>query len=206
MRKTALSAALCGPLFLWACSITNTTSNSSPSPSSESQPITGGAPAPNFTVCKGTFALCTTAKCTRRADSSFDCSCDVKQGYSAGMKSCGEVPQATPQAGQLIPSRYFPITSMAICQTREVFAACLDSPCTVEADTSKAKCKCSLAASNQPFVVVAGTATDAMCRSAIWSSATVEQVIQITGFLYAQDPQLLPPQAINIIRVESAKR
>ena len=160
MRKTTLIAVLCGLLF--PCSQTNTAFTFAPSPSPESPPKAAGTPAPGFTICQGTFALCTSAKCTGQRTQTglkVKCSCDVKQAaYSVGTKPCSDVPQAPPTPGQLIPSRYSPITSTAVCPSNGVWAFCLDKKCTVDQNTAKATCECTLLRSPQRYVVVAGTA------------------------------------------------
>jgi hypothetical protein len=213
MRKTAVVAVLVGSLCLFSCSKENSTSNSSQASPTASAPIgaaSTAAPTPQFTVCQGTFALCTTAKCKRPEgvngpSLSLECLCDVETGYSAGKKSCADITQAPPTQGQPILSRYSPIQSMAVCAARVVYAQCLDSPCTVDLDKSKAKCTCTAEESLGSHVVVKGTANDAMCRSAAWSSASLEDLMQITGFLYGQNPQLLKPLPIAIVRYEAAK-
>jgi hypothetical protein len=212
MKKAAVLVILAGSLFLVSCSKENAASNSSnssaiASPAAAATPT--ASPANSFTVCKGTFALCTTATCggstTDQVGKPIPCACEVKQGFSVGTNACSTVPQEAPTPGQAIPSRYFPIQSMAVCEGRVPFAMCLDSPCVVDKkDPTKANCNCNLTASKN-YVVVAATASDSMCRSAVWSSASLEDVIQITGFLYAQNPQLLKPFPINIVRVDSAK-
>jgi len=206
MRKTTLIAVLCGLLFPGS----KTAATLAPLPSPESPPNAAGAPVPGFTICQGTFALCTSAKCTGQRTQSglkVKCSCDVKQAaYSVGTKPCSDVPQAPPTPGQLIPSRYSPITSTAVCPGNGVWAFCLDKKCTVDQNTAKATCECTLLRSPQRYVVVAGTAADAMCTSAIWSSATVDQVLQVTAFLYEQNSPNLPAQPITILRVEGKKK
>jgi hypothetical protein len=206
MRKTTLIAVLCGLLF--PCSKTAFTF--APSPLPEAPPNAAGTPAPGFTLCKGTFALCTSAKCTGQRTQTglkVKCSCEVMpDAYSVGTKPCSDVPQALPTQGQVIPSRYSPITSTAVCPGNGVWAFCLDKKCTVDHKTSKATCECTLLRSPQKYVVVAGTATDAMCTSAIWSSATVDQVLQVTAFLFEQNSPNLLAQPITIVRVEGKKK
>jgi hypothetical protein len=69
------------------------------------------AKPPGYTVCNGTFALCTTAQCNfgSEQDQDVDCLCTVNQGYSAGGQECVE-PKPTPK-GIRICSRFFPIAS-----------------------------------------------------------------------------------------------
>ena len=204
MRKLAVVAGLFGSLCLLSCSKPHTASGSWASSSTASPPIgaTSAAATAPFTVCKGTYALCTTAICAPLEAGSASCLCDVKQeAYSVGKNSCAEVPQSPPTPGLTIASRYSPISSTAVCATEANYAMCLDSPCTVDSDISRAKCKCSVIKTPN-YVVGRGTHTDAMCKTALWSSASVNDVIQITAFLYAQNPQLLPPHPITVVRVE----
>ena len=194
---------------LMSCTKPNVEADSSPAVASVS-PTPGAVPSASppgsFTVCNGTYALCTSAKCETTDDPKIvRCHCQVKEGLSVATNPCSSVPQGSPTAGEKLPSRYFPITSTAVCSIDGTWAFCLDKECTVDTDTNKAHCKCEKKqTTGKNFVVVAGTATDAMCSSAIWSSATIEDVLQITGFLYAQDPQQLTPSPINILRVETS--
>lgn len=164
---------------------------------------------PTFYVCQGTYALCTTAKCTSipvpaGSPPKLLCSCDVKQGYSAGAKSCQEVTGDPPHPGQSIRSRYFPIKWMAVCSNSRPWASCLDSPCAVDADTTKAKCTCEeVTTPTQTYVVTVDSYNGSTCTTDIWSSANVEGVFQITAFL--QDSEL-KPFPISVVGVEPAKK
>lgn len=199
MGKRTVIAVLVALLCL--CSLfANSTASSSAS--SEIQQSASGAA---FTVCPGTFALCTSAKCTitDRSTLTASCSCDVRQGYSAGTKSCSDVPQAPPQSGQSLPSRYSPIASMALCLRKVPWAMCLDSRCTINKDDpAKATCTCKLMDSpKQAFVVVTDSFSASTCTTSLVSSATVHDVIQITGFL--QNQPNLKPLPITIVGVDA---
>jgi hypothetical protein len=169
------------------------------------------APAPNFTVCPGTYALCTTAQCQLIPGGDpgkikVSCLCDVKQGDSVGVKSCDSVPPVTPEKeGDSVPSRYFPIKATAVCLNNTPWAMCLDSPCKVDEDPSKAHCTCDLEASPaQGHLVVGDTFNGQTCTSNIlWSSATVHDVLQVTAFL--ETSPKLKPFPITIVGVEAAK-
>lgn len=208
MRMTVV-AILFTSLALCSCSQQAAVSNSSPSPAlSPTQAVAVATATPSFTLCNGTFALCTKAKClpVPGTKEKVNCKCEVKHGYSAGTKPCDTVPPEPPKANEAIPSRYFPISSMAVCSIDAPWAFCLDKPCTVDdKDPHKANCLCDVKRTpEQSYVVVAGTKDDAMCTDALWSSATVQDVIGVTGFLYTQ-PQL-QPSPITIVRVETAKK
>jgi hypothetical protein len=212
MRKIAAVAILVSSLCLLSCARQDSASNSSQTSGIASPAIAAtptGSPAPSFTVCKGTFALCTTARCggsgTDQTGKSIPCTCEVKQDFSVGTNACSTVPQGPPTRGQALPSRYFPIQSTAVCEGPGKWAMCLDSPCIVDKnDPTKANCDCKLMYSKN-YVVIAATASDSMCKSAIWSSATVDDVIGVTGFLFAQNPPQLKPFPINIVRVDSGQ-
>jgi len=206
MRKTVVGI-LFTSLALCSCSQQLAVSNSAPSPATSPSQAMATA-TPSFTLCNGTFALCTKAKClpVPGTKEKVNCECEVKHGYSAGTKPCETVPPGPPKANEAIPSRYFPISSMAVCLIDAPWAFCLDKPCTVDdKDPHKANCLCDVKRTpEQGYVVVAGTKDDAMCTDALWSSATVQDVIGVTGFLYTQ-PQL-QPSSITIVRVETAKK
>ncbi|MBC8031716.1 MAG: hypothetical protein H7Z16_16655 [Pyrinomonadaceae bacterium] len=213
MRKSAVVAAMLSSLCLVSClreTPAPVSSNSSALASPTLSVALTDAANPPFTVCQGTFALCTTAKCKHPEGPNpppltLDCLCEVAQGYSAGKKACSAITQDPPTKGLAILSRYSPINSTAVCAARVAYAQCLDSPCTVDEDPSKAKCSCARVDSPGGYVVGLGTHSDAMCRSHIWSSASLDDLFQITGFLYAQHPQLLKPLPINIVRVDLSR-
>jgi hypothetical protein len=148
-----------------------------------------GAPAQaddqtDFKVCQSTYALCTTARCTPVAGSkdTVSCACEVKTGYSAGLKPCRQ-PTDT-GSGKEIVSRYFPVKSYAICTNDRPWAWCLDKPCIVDKDDpTKASCACTSVKDQGPYIIITDTLTDTTCTKDLYSSATVTQVTQVTDFL-----------------------
>ncbi len=163
------------------------------------------AQPPSFTVCSGTYALCTTAQCSPVSDndSLLSCGCTVEEGFSAGAKSCDEVPEGPPTAGETIPSRYYPIQNMAVCANSRKWAYCLDKKCTVDVGLSTATCTCdSMSTPTQAYVVVTESYGAATCTTDTWSSATVNDVLQVTAFL--EGSRQLPPSPITIVGVGGA--
>ncbi len=156
-----------------------------------------------FTACSGTYALCTTALCTPTGSKSeLACGCKVMEGYSAGTKSCKDVPKVRPTPGLKVPSRYHPIRAMAVCANSRPWAWCLDMPCTVDADRSKATCLCKqVSTPKQAYIIVTDSFRESTCTTDVWSSATIEDVLQITGFL--QDSRELPADPITIVGVDT---
>lgn len=175
--------------------------------------------APAFAVCKGTFALCTEAVCdpviTTTADGKkevgFSCRCKVQVGYSAGGNvpredPCQSVPTAPPSVGQKIPSRYVPIKSYVACNNNRPWAWCLDARCTVEhvdqSDPEKvqARCACRIA-TGKPYVYGPpdGKYSRTGCDKEYISSATTDDVFQVTEFLTTPAGKNLPPSLPTLL-------
>jgi hypothetical protein len=156
-------------------------------------PATAIAGGPDFIVCKSTYALCTTAACTPVPGKKNFVSCkrNVMTDYSAGLKACDE----KTSKGQLLRSRYHPISSYALCSNSRPWAWCLDAPCAIDKDNpSQAACKCSVVANQGDYVIVNadGKYDDSSCTTGIYSSATVVQLDQVTEFLKTHDSVLQP--------------
>lgn len=148
--------------------------------------ISEGASAASsgFKLCESTYALCTTAACTPVAGEkdTVSCPCEVKTGYSAGQEDCQQVTET--DQGKQIRSRYFPVTSYAVCTNDRDWAWCLDKPCIIDPDDpTKASCTCSTVNKQGPYVIVTDTMTDTTCTTGVISSATVKGIEQITDFL-----------------------
>jgi hypothetical protein len=166
----------------------------------EAAPTDGGA-AP-FTVCYGTYALCTTSLCSYIPGSDggvgapLSCPCSVQHGYSAGTHACKTVPDAGPSPGQAIPSRYYPAKSMAICTNDRPWAGCLDMPCVVGADGG-ANCACVSAAGQGSYVVVTDSYSDSTCTTGVVSSATACDSQLLTTFLAGTPLKPFPIKVVN---------
>lgn len=160
---------------------------------------TTNAFAADFTVCKSTYALCTTALCKPVANKPgmVACECNVKTGYSAGTKQCQDV-QNTP-AGKLVLSRYYPIKSYVVCSNTRPWAWCLDSPCIIDKkNPSRASCLCSIKENKGDYIIVTDKYTKNTCTTGLYSSATVADVNQVTDFLKTQKD--ITPQPIKVIK------
>jgi hypothetical protein len=154
--------------------------------------------AANFIVCKSKFALCTTAKCTPTEKKGFvSCSCKVLKGYSVGMKPCQKMKNTS--EGQLIKSRYFPIKGYVRCTNNRPWAWCLDSPCFIDKKHPKtAACICSVVKNQGTYIIVTDKYRKSICKSGLYSSATVVQSNQITKFLKQQNK--LQPFPIKVYK------
>ena len=151
----------------------------------------------DFKVCESTYALCTTALCEPSgASGEVACDCEVRTGLSVGLDDCQAVVAGS--GGTQIRSRYFPVTSYAICTNDRPWAWCLDKACVVDAgDPTRATCACSETTGMGPYVIVTDTYTEATCSSGIVSSATVTQIDQVTDFLKTDSK--LPPFDIKVL-------
>jgi hypothetical protein len=163
-----------------------------------------------FDVCDGTYALCTSAKCT----SSLSCICEVKYNgdqpnysvgsHKKGTDACAGIKRVLPAVDKQIPSRYYPITSYATCTNNRPWAMCLNMPCRIVkekvngVDTLVAKCACEPPPKElpmTPYVAVppAGTFPQAdACTAGTLSSATVVDVSAITLWLMKNSKQITP--------------
>jgi hypothetical protein len=181
------SAMVAGFLLLTACVALRAQTGSS------------GSGKQVFDVCDGTYALCTTAKCS----SSYSCTCDVIYkpdqpnysvgSYGKGQKPCTGVSREEPAVGKQILSRYYPITGYATCTNDRTWAMCLNEKCTVFSEQQngkqvlKAKCACEAppkGSPTTPYVFVTDSAPPAnACTTGTISSATIVDVNDITLFL-----------------------
>jgi hypothetical protein len=151
------------------------------------------ARAQDFKVCKGTFALCTIAPCDPipGGDKQVACHCTVNRGYSAGQQICQDV-KDTPQ-GQQIKSRYYPVHSYAVCSNDRPWAWCLDKPCLIDKNNPEsALCSCDAVKNLGDYVIVTSNYTSATCTSGVISSATVQQITQVTDYLKTKSKTLHP--------------
>jgi len=165
----------------------------------------GQAQAEDYTLCKSTYALCTTARCTPvpGKDDTVSCACEVRTGYSAGHVACQ--PSKQTAEGKQVQSRYFPVKSLAVCANDRPWADCLDKPCVVDTnDPTKAKCTCSTVKDEGPYVVVGDTYTPSTCTTGIISSATVSGNQRITEFL--QSTSELKPFVIKVLNPHGSER
>lgn len=148
---------------------------------------------PAFIVCESTFANCTVAPCTLIADAPgfASCNCDVMTSYSAGLAPCQDVQDTG--LGQVIYSRYHPITSYALCANARPWAMCLDSPCLIDPDNpSQAACICTLMENQGDYIFVdpSGQYSPSSCTTGLYSCATVVDVDQVTNYLKTHDTPL----------------
>jgi hypothetical protein len=145
-----------------------------------------------FTVCKSTYALCTTAACKPIAGDKANvaCACEVRTGYSAGHVPCVEA--KTTSQGTTVVSRYFPIKSYAQCANDRPWAWCFDKSCEIDKnDPTKATCTCALMKDKGDYVIVTHAYAPSTCSSGLYSSATVTELEDVTHFL-EEHPQLKP--------------
>jgi hypothetical protein len=145
------------------------------------------ASASSFYACKSKYALCTTAACQPIAGKTdvVSCRCDVKTGYSAATQDCKPVEKS--EKGEVLYSRYYPVKSYVSCSNDRPWAWCLDKTCYVDPkNPSKAFCECSVVSNLGPYVIVANKNTPMACTTGVISSATIDQITEITDFLKTQ--------------------
>jgi len=162
-------------------------------------PVSAMAASPDFTLCDGKYALCTTAKCTPvpGQEDTVSCACEVKDGYSVGKQACQDAKASADQ----VKSRYYPVKYHAICSNSRPWAWCLDKACTVDKNhPTKATCACTSVKDQGDYVIVTKSYNESTCTTGILSSATVEQSAEITDFLRTR--QRLKPFPVKIVGSE----
>jgi hypothetical protein len=155
--------------------------------------LSATARAQDFKVCKSTFALCTIARCDPLPgnDKQVACHCTVNNGYSVGQKACAGV-KDTPNGTQ-IRSRYYPVHSYAVCSNDRPWAWCLDKPCLVDKNNPQAaSCTCDLVKNLGDYVIVTSDYAANTCTTGVISSATVQQISQVTDYLKTKSKMLTP--------------
>jgi hypothetical protein len=116
------------------------------------------------------------------------------------------VPTAPPSVGQEVPSRYAPIKSYVACTNQRPWAWCLDARCKVDhvdqSDPAKgtARCACRIA-TGAPYVYSPsdGKYGRAGCDKEYISSATTDDVFQVTEFLTTPEGKNLPPSLPTLL-------
>lgn len=150
--------------------------------------------ADKFYSCSSKYALCTSARCTPvpGKKDTVSCDCKVLTGYSAATQEC-KAPEETKE-GELVYSRYYPVKSVSTCTNSRPWAWCLDKPCIIDKkNPSRASCACSLVSDLGPYVIVPSKYSRNACTSGITSSATVDQITDITNFIKTQKhPEHIP--------------
>jgi hypothetical protein len=157
------------------------------------------ARAQAFKVCKSTFALCTIAPCDPIPGNNKEvaCHCTVNDGYSAGQQPCQGV-KDTPE-GRQIRSRYYPVHSYAVCANDRPWAWCLDKPCLIDKNNPRAAlCKCDAVRNLGDYVIVTSKYGPGTCTTGVISSATVQQITQVTNYL-KKESRVLRPFNIEVL-------
>jgi hypothetical protein len=158
------------------------------------------ARAQDFIVCESTFALCTTAACEPIPGNTEQvaCHCTVNRGYSAGQEECSGVKDTA--EGQQIRSRYYPVHSYAICSNDRPWAWCLDRPCLIDKNNPQAaSCVCDAVKKLGDYVIVTSNVTSNTCTTGVISSATVQQITQITDYIRTKAANKLTAFKIEVL-------
>src|SRR5713101_2678429 len=95
--------------------------------------------------------------------------------------------------GQQIRSRYYPVHSYAVCSNDRPWAWCLDKPCIVDRNNPEAaSCACDVVKNLGDYVIVTSNYAPNTCTTGVISSATIQQITQITDYLKTKTKVLTP--------------
>lgn len=132
-------------------------------------------------ICKGRYALCTSAPCVQIPGSEDEalCSCDVEKGISFGYSKCSLRGIKRGKHGEReILSNYSLAQagekSVLQCPAGIPWTSCLDMPCLVDPNNSKkANCTCKIVRKDS-FVTYGGDCDTKKCNVTMWSGAKLQ--------------------------------
>jgi len=145
----------------------------------------------SYIKCDTPFAACMTSQCQPTSDGKLSCPCNVQTGSSAGHSECF-LPSLDGSGNLVVLSRYADeFSDRAVCNNDLPWADCLDKPCLIDAaDPSKATCFCDPVQNSGPYVVT-GTASTTACNDGkTYSSALIDDDLNITHFLSLSEPAI----------------
>jgi len=142
-------------------------------------------------LCKGRFALCTSAPCIPQPGNSkvAICTCDVEDGPNLASVACDTVKPSTDANGIRSIYSQFALKQFAAgkrglkCPSGTPWTWCLNKPCTVDpANPKKAICACDILRTGE-WMTAGGNCNTATCNTAYWSGASLNDVEDGTNFL-----------------------
>ena len=159
----------------------------------DAQPASGVKSRAPFQSCpRAEFANCTQASCKPGSKPGIlTCTCPVEFRSSA----TDSQPGCVSATATTVQSRYHPVAAHGQCVIRkQAWAACLGVMCEKTPGTKTADCRCRSVTSEQfgsaSYIIVTNAPYASQCASGTYySSATPEQVTQISSFLYRIPPR-----------------
>jgi hypothetical protein len=148
------------------------------------------AQAENY-LCRGQFALCTSAPCIPQPGNAkvAICTCDVEDGPNLASVACDTVKPSTDANGIRSIYSQFALKQFAAgkrglkCASGTPWTWCLNKPCTVDpANPKKAICACDILRTGE-WMTAGGNCNTATCNTAYWSGASLNDVNDGTNFL-----------------------
>jgi hypothetical protein len=153
--------------------------------------IAYAAQQPSPIVCTQEYALCTSAPCIPdpRHPGYAMCSCVVKQGDSAGYKSCKDrIPKKFPDNTIRVISTFsfaqFDSKKAMSCARGMPWTNCVDAPCTVNPmNHDQAICSCPIK-HEEEFFTFGGDCKTKTCATGFWSGATDSSAIVFRNAMF----------------------
>ena len=132
-------------------------------------------------ICKGKYALCTSAPCVQIPGSEDKalCSCDVEKGKSFGYSKCSSrrVKRGKHGEWEIVSNYSFAQAgekSVLQCPAGIPWTSCLDMPCLIDPNNSKkANCTCKIVRKDS-FVTYGGDCDSRKCNATMWSGASLQ--------------------------------
>jgi hypothetical protein len=133
-----------------------------------------------LTMCKGRYALCTSAPCRKikNKQGKTSCKCIIENGYNFATKSCNRLKPHKMQNGTRRIYSTFSINELkngkkiTECPKQFEWSDCLNHKCVVDPNNSKkAICECTLRKSNKNWFTMGSYNNNNKCSSSKWSGA-----------------------------------
>jgi hypothetical protein len=134
----------------------------------------------NLTICRGRYALCTSAPCKtiKGKPGKTSCKCTIENGYNFATKSCNRLKSHKTKNGTRRIYSTFSINEMhdgkriTECPKKYEWSDCLNHKCVVDPKNSKkAICECTLRKSNKDWFTMGANNNKKYCGKSKWSGA-----------------------------------
>jgi hypothetical protein len=143
------------------------------------------------TMCKGRYALCTSAPCKkiRGKPKKTSCKCLVETGYNFATKPCNQLKTKKMKNGNRRIYSTFSINEMndgkkiTECDKKYEWSDCLNQKCKVDPKNPKrAICECILRKLNKNWLTMGANNNSKKCKTSKWSGAHKKDFLNTRNF------------------------
>ena len=134
----------------------------------------------NLTICRGRYALCTSAPCKplKNKPGKTNCKCKVQNGYNFATRPCKTLKAHKTKTGTRRIYSTFSINELhngkriTECPKNAEWSNCLNHKCVIDPkNPKKANCECTLRKSNNSWFTMGAKNHHKYCEESKWSGA-----------------------------------